>query len=287
MIDARRHQQQDESRLSFKIQSSSIHTNLKGMHRIRAQRWDSQNVFRIVCRCVTSRGSRSRARPVLERSHLYHSTSYAKAHEPVVVTDEGVVIHQADPATSGNGLGVVWGSVLWPSGICLAKYGAWRLLHDCDYTNPRRILELGCGTGVVGFTMATTWSKESVCSSSNLHLTLTDCETALWPLLRRSITANDLTYQEATFRSETAKLRSRNESAAVSIHELDWRDTSTFLLKEKFDLIVAADVLYSGMDKLFARALASHLPIFSVEEPVEAWVASPFRKGKRIDWRIQ
>jgi hypothetical protein len=51
-------------------------------------------------------------------------------------------------------------------------------------------------------------------------------------------------------------------------------------------MVVAADVLYSGMDKLFARALASHLP--SVDEmgnglpQIEAMIACPFRKDSPL-----
>ena len=74
------------------------------------------------------------------------------------------------------------------------------------------------------------------------------------------------------------------------MHELDWRDTSTFLPldQKRFDLVVAADVLYSGMDKLFARALASHLPSpkevggCSPSISTTALVACPFRKDSPL-----
>jgi predicted O-methyltransferase YrrM len=107
--------------------------------------------------------------------------------------------------------------------------------------NYSKVLELGCGTGVVGLTCAKLNLAESV--------TLTDSEPSLWPILRNNIQANSI----------------RND--AIRIHELDWRDTTTFLSvgQERFDMILAADVLYSGMDKLFARALASHLPSEEVD----------------------
>jgi len=202
------------------------------------------------------------------------------------VTDEGVVVHESDPsASSETGLGLVWGSVLWPSGIALAKYLVHRLeqqqahqnlsfndnwyppqkQYQCNQSckqdiarNRLRVLELGCGTGISGLTVAKLFPNTT-------HVTLTDSEPALWPILRQSIESNGV--QKHT-----------------TIHGLDWRDPSTFLRPQSrattakcndnlFDLVIAADVLYSGMDKLFARALASHLP--SREEILELQQQKP------------
>ena len=177
-----------------------------------------------------------------------YTNSSCRFQRPPITTDEGVIIHESDPSTSGDGLGLVWGSVLWPSGTSLAKYVAYQAI--IDPLPERKILELGCGTGVVGLTLATLGD----------HVTLTDSESALWPLLRKSIDSNKI------------------PGDRVHIHGLDWRDPSTFLLSEEFDLVVAADVLYAGMDKLFARALASHLP----NEDSRAIVACPFRKDSPL-----
>ena len=205
-----------------------------------------------------------------------------------ITTDEGIIIHQGDPKSlkSGDGLGLVWGSVLWPSGISLSKYLVWMTKQQQRNNGYRNILELGCGTGIVGLTCA----KYDLATES---ITFTDFEaSALWPLLRESIEANGL------------------DETKIHIHQLDWKDTSTFLSSscdddttgngknEKknqpyYDLIVAADVLYSGMDKLFARALASHLyssipPSSSSSSlPLEqrqpiALVACPFRKDSPL-----
>lgn len=188
---------------------------------------------------------------------LYSSVS-SRLQRPPITTDEGVVVHESDPSTLGDGLGLVWGSVLWPSGISLAKYIAWR---GPEFVHSKRVLELGCGTGVVGLTLAKLGVR---------HVTLTDSESVLWPLLRKSIASNDIPEDR------------------IWIHGLDWKDPSTFLLEgdesssSEFDLVVAADVLYSGMDRLFARALASHLPSSEEVEcsrrsPPEAMIACPFR----------
>ena len=165
----------------------------------------------LVCRCYASAASRN---PVL--------------------TDEGVRIHQADPTTNA-GHGLVWGSVLWPSGTCLAKFLAWRAAvgPKLDDGGPKldrttRVLELGCGTGVAGLTAARLGAR---------HVTLSDAEPALWPLLRQSIEENQTNGMSGD---------------GISMYGLDWRDVSTFLdpaiPQHSYDLILAADVLYAGMD---------------------------------------
>lgn len=187
---------------------------------------------------------------------------------PPFTTDEGLTIFESNPEGTGQQLGLTWGSVLWPSGIALAKYLTYNLstrkrasstFDGTDRHNVRlRILELGCGTGVVGLTAAKIMMKQHEHSPQSIfHITLTDSESALWPLVRQSMAANHL-----------------DQGDFISIHQLDWRDTSTFLwppLQSKathknsndhgvFDMVLAADVLYAGMAKLFARALAAHLP---------------------------
>eukprot|EP00980_Cylindrotheca_fusiformis_P000251 scaffold54_cov110-Cylindrotheca_fusiformis.AAC.9 len=195
-----------------------------------------------------------------------------------IVTDEGIVLYQANPsANSSDHHGLVWGSVLWPSGISLSKYVVHRYSNNTNTNkilpnkNKKRILELGCGTGIVGLTLVKQLPECSV--------TLTDAETKLWPLLRRNIEANNLT--TSTTEEDDSIITRHQMKRRVTIHELDWRDPSTFLPPNDFDLIVAADVLYSGMDKLFARALASHLVVSNNNNNDnncnEAWVACPFR----------
>ena len=205
-----------------------------------------------------------------------------------LITDEGVKIFQSDP-NSPSSLGLTWGSVLWPSGTCLAKYLHWRnqqaITNDDnikqekeqhqqqDYEelvigNNSRVLELGCGTGVVGLTC----SKKLGAG----HVTLSDSESSLWPILRKSIEANNI------------------DTDRIKIYNLDWRDPTTFLnpllhKNGRFDLVVAADVLYAGMDGLFARVLASHLPSSeeiaidsSLPRTTTAIIACPFRSDSPL-----
>lgn len=225
---------------------------------------------RTVCSLITSRWVLAASCPQLRPTHdgnidiksvrhfslsVDRSNQSDKLERDPIITDEGIVLHQSDPSKS-NGHGLVWGSVLWPSGVSLSKYLVNRHSNPARKETPTRILELGCGTGIVGLTLAKILPQSQV--------TLTDSETTLWPLLRKNISAN---FSEMRLNEER-----------VSIHGLDWRDTSTFLPPAEFDLIVASDVLYSGMDKLFARALASHLSVSSNE----ALIACPFRKDSPL-----
>ncbi|CAJ1937271.1 unnamed protein product [Cylindrotheca closterium] len=210
------------------------------------------------------------------------SETSTKEREPIV-TDEGVILHQADPSDN-DGQGLVWGSVLWPSGVSLSKYLYYRYSNDATITKngdscrPLRVLELGCGTGIVGLTLA-----KGLPPTVISRVSLTDSESALWSLLRKNIDCNvvpnAISTGGATSSSSSSLRHDQQKEKRVVIHGLDWRDPSTFLPARDFDLVVAADVLYSGMDKLFARALASHL----ARDHNEAFVACPFRKDSPLE----
>ncbi|KAG7337709.1 methyltransferase-16 family protein [Nitzschia inconspicua] len=206
----------------------------------------------------------------------------SKSHNPVtsfhnsITTDEGVIIHErstgSNRVATGGHQGFVWGSVLWPSGVSLAKYLAWK--GPAYVQSKARVLELGSGTGIVGLTAAKIGAPS---------VTLTDNESELWSTMRRNIESNGFSEKQ------------------VRIHGLDWRDPSTFLCPpadfsykqlgirspsyEYPDLVLAADVLYSGMDKLFARVLSSHLASEETagEKLPEALLACPFRKDSPLE----
>eukprot|EP00928_Gymnodinium_smaydae_P078841 TRINITY_DN62905_c0_g1_i1.p1 TRINITY_DN62905_c0_g1~~TRINITY_DN62905_c0_g1_i1.p1 ORF type:complete len:327 (-),score=27.63 TRINITY_DN62905_c0_g1_i1:44-982(-) len=165
-------------------------------------------------------------------------------------TDEGVLIHEASPYR--DSMHLVWGNVLWDAGLALAKFFAW---HEGEASGQssvksKAILELGAGTGVVGLTLG----------KSGALVTLTDCEPEVISLLRRNATANSL--------GET-----------IRVHELDWRDKSTYLPASSFDIVVAADVLYSNKIRWFMPALLAHM---ARRPETRAFVACPPRKDSPL-----
>lgn len=167
-------------------------------------------------------------------------------------TEEGVLIHEGSPYV-GTSSHLVWGSVLWDAGLALAKFFAWNEAQPSDgaaaaSVRSRAVLELGAGTGVVGLTVRRLGAA---------RVTLTDSELEVLELLRRNVKANGLEADEG-----------------VVVRELNWGDPSTFLPASAFELVVAADVLYSRKDRWLVRALAAHL----ADRPgATAFVACPPR----------
>ena len=66
-------------------------------------------------------------------------------------------------------------------------------------------------------------------------------------------------------------------SVVYKVLELQWGDRRTYLTKRRFDLIVAADVLYGGRDGWLARALSAHM-----SQDTTAYVAIPPRRDSPL-----
>merc|ERR1711971_805429 len=167
-------------------------------------------------------------------------------------TDEGILIHEASPYRDSCHL--VWGSILWDSGLALAKFFVWCEENEVVGVPPLRsksVLELGAGTGVVGLTLG----------KLGASVTVTDNEPEGLELLRVNADANSL-------------------GSALDIRELSWAIPSTYLRSRTFDIVVAADVLYSRRDGMFMRALAAHVRTGS---GTIAFLASPPRTDSPLD----
>eukprot|EP00929_Paragymnodinium_shiwhaense_P068439 TRINITY_DN34412_c0_g1_i1.p1 TRINITY_DN34412_c0_g1~~TRINITY_DN34412_c0_g1_i1.p1 ORF type:complete len:338 (+),score=66.00 TRINITY_DN34412_c0_g1_i1:40-1014(+) len=166
-------------------------------------------------------------------------------------TDEGLVVHEASPYAKGDALEVVWGNIIWDSGVSLAKFFHWneamsKVAKSEAAASPiasHSVLELGAGTGIVGLSMAQLGAR----------VVLTDYEAELCGLMMQNAAANDL-------------------EAAVTVCELDWKQRGSYLSASSFDVVVAADVIYSGKEVAFLWALDAHLAAGR-----EAFVASPYR----------
>lgn len=118
---------------------------------------------------------------------------------------------------------------MWDGGVALARFCNW-WYESCSLADTV-VLELGAGTGVLGLTLG----------SFGARVTMTDIDSKLVRLMDYNISQNAL---DGTMRA----------------CRLDWNDSSTYLSQVKFDLIVAADVLFYGDgDRVLANALDSHV----------------------------
>merc|ERR1712232_217985 len=127
---------------------------------------------------------------------------------------------------------LVWGNIIWDSGLALSKFFAWREMQRKGWAHSTRVFELGAGTGIVGLTLG----------KMGATVTMTDNEPEVLELLRQNATANCVTN--------------------AKVHELNWSDRQTFLKPSiPFNMIVAADVLYSKKDRWFVPALEAHMAL--------------------------
>jgi len=167
---------------------------------------------------------------------------------PSLCTDEGIVIHEGSFGDEND----LYGNALWPSGVALAKFVAWREADPIERGTcvGKAVLELGAGTGVVGLTLGRLGST----------VTLTDGEPKVLPVLQSNIEAN-----------------SSEESAAARC--LYFGETKHYLGRHTYDLIVAADVLYEVggccQGSILAHALDAHVTLVSGAEVLLAYKHRP------------
>jgi predicted nicotinamide N-methyase len=128
---------------------------------------------------------------------------------------------------------VPYWSVLWRSGIALA--------HEVAETDlgGRRVVELGCGLGVPSLAAA----------RAGADVLATDGDEDALELLERN---------------------ARENGVAVATACVDWADADALVERGKFDLVLAADVLYE-------RASVAHLVALLPRLGPEVWLADPGR----------
>ncbi len=123
----------------------------------------------------------------------------------------------------GNADTIDSGARIWDSGRALAK---WMSVHLQD--QPRRILELGAGTGIVSLTAAALTESTTVVVTDQSHMI---------PLLEENIHRNDL----------------QNKARAVPLEWGTDRDEVVQILNDDaslssmpvFDIVCGSDILYS------------------------------------------
>jgi predicted nicotinamide N-methyase len=164
-----------------------------------------------------------------------------------VSIDDGAPIHVVRPddwpalreAEKAAGHGVPYWAVPWPSGLALA-----RAVAADPPPRGARVLELGCGLGLPSVAAARAGA---------------------------SVLATDGSADAAVFAAHTMAL---NEVEG-DVLPADWRAAADDLARERWDLVLAADVLYlrhnvESLLRLLPRLLGPH---------TEAWIADPGRSG--------
>lgn len=122
------------------------------------------------------------------------------------------------------------GDVVWPASIALA-----RLISHCpSLVAGKRVLEIGAGLGLVGNAAAKAGAAEVL---------MVDLDADVLQLARRSVPENI-----------------PEDPSLASVQTLDWGDVPEGWPADRFDVVLAADVLYdaeaaSGVADVVARAL--------------------------------
>jgi predicted nicotinamide N-methyase len=125
---------------------------------------------------------------------------------------------------------------IWPSSIALSEY----ILENRDQFSGKKILELGCGLGLVGI----------VASSVGGKVTFTDND------------AHALRFTEENFR--------RNFKGNASVQLFDWRVPGN---PQSFDIILAADIIY---EKRWLEPVLNVLEL-KLTDVGRAFIANPDR----------
>jgi len=115
------------------------------------------------------------------------------------------------------------GDVVWPSSFALARL----LAHCPSFVTDKKVLELGCGLGLVSATIYQHGNAE--------HITITDVDNSV--LEKAYASCKDLCPTTTT---------SEQVTTSISYATMNWTDESTWPDKDdyEFDLLVASDVLY-------------------------------------------
>lgn len=122
------------------------------------------------------------------------------------------------------------GTTVWDGSIVLAKMFENNLLFPQSYLKKCRVLELGAGCGLVGITITLLGAK---------HVVLSDLELCL-PTLRRNVDRN---------------IFGRDKDCIQVVPFVWGQNASSLTATGKFDIIVAAEVLYDEDDsKLLAES---------------------------------
>lgn len=177
-----------------------------------------------------------------------------------------VSIH--DGAFAGDALGIrTWGSAPYLTRRLIQQYA-----NADKHSLPRRVLELGAGTGLVGLGLAQWLEKHR----ADAHITLTDYDAAVLANLRRNAEAShshaDVRHLdwEKVYQDMQTNPRLYDTSALTPPHDHDtWSAQYGYVDPHaQFDVLVAADCIYDPQHAVWIRAVAQrHLARPTVAHP--------------------
>lgn len=148
----------------------------------------------------------------------------------------GVVIHTSSSALCENTGGDVWKGVR-PHGNVSLTCESFVLMEalmeviEAKAAETLRVLELGCGTAYLGISFARAFVADVVVTDQGY----------MEEIVAKNISSNPL-----------------RESSKISFRVLDWREPDSDILREHYDIVLAADVIY---DEDFVLPLVRTLEI--------------------------
>jgi hypothetical protein len=152
---------------------------------------------------------------------------------PTLVDDGALQIHEDGTRAINEGLGQgSFGHVIWDAALSLATFFRWAHDRGSLAVDALQCLELGAGTGVPGLTLAQLGARRVV---------MTDSDEDVLELMQRNVEQNRL-------------------GDRVDCARLDWSDRSTWVPAVRFDVVLAADVLYHGDGVALCDVFSAHMP---------------------------
>jgi predicted nicotinamide N-methyase len=124
------------------------------------------------------------------------------------IADLDALLDDVDPVTFAEDERLPYWAELWPSSVALARY----IVCTTDLTE-RRVLELGCGLGLVGVVAAMHGAR---------------------------VLCTDYEGEALAFARHNAR---RNACSAMHFRLMDWRRP---VLQQQYDVILASDVIYEA-----------------------------------------
>lgn len=183
---------------------------------------------------------------LLYKAALFHEPCVSFCTAPL---SQPITVEQEAEKARGKDGDDVTGCVVWPSAHSLSAH----LCANPNLVRGRNVVELGAGTGLVGFVAAALGAK---------HVVLTDLPSAL-PLLRRNIARNSVACGNA-----------------LSVAELRWGDDLASDFGDQ-PVVIGCEIIYQHDEETYAALIDTMLRL--TECGGECLFVYEFREGLIAD----